>query len=180
MPQALNRIPAGLLSLLQIKSTGRNPDLLADDMRPTLDMLNFYSAGIGARIEESFELAFDPSNLNTSIAIVTVPSDEIWIVRNVTSTARVTTAGGGERANFATLLQNIQATENVVLAAMPVGNNLSTWADTLATTDGCHANFSVGLFVPPGGQIVTTCRGFSGGVARYTVGTRVLYYPLAV
>ena len=180
MPQPLNRVPAGLLSFFQIKSTGRNPDQLSDEVRPVLNMVDFYSAGIGARIEESFELGFDPTNLNTSIAVVTVPSDEFWIVRNVSQTARVTTAGAGERAAFAILLQNIQATENVVLASMPPGNNLATWADTLATTQGCHHNFDTGLFVPPGGQIVSTCREFAGGLSRYTVGTRVLYYPVAV
>lgn len=42
MPQLINRVPPGLLSLLGIKSLGQNPSLLADQVAPILELGNFY------------------------------------------------------------------------------------------------------------------------------------------
>lgn len=45
MPQLINRVPPGLLSLLGIQSTGRNPVLLADDLQAVLDLTQSYFIG---------------------------------------------------------------------------------------------------------------------------------------
>ena len=180
MPQDLNRVPAGLLDLLQIKSVGQNVRLLNDQASLILEMLPFYATAIGLRIAEEFESNVNFAlNLNTSKAVVNVPSDEIWMVKNVTSTIVTTTAGAGDKASFDTVIQRIQATENIVLATSPPLGFGVTAGVVDATVSG-HANFETPFFAPPGSQIVTTPRNFTGGVAVYTVGTRVAYYPLAV
>lgn len=46
MPTQVNRVPPGLLSLLDIKSLGQNPSLLADEISPTLEMGDFYTNAI--------------------------------------------------------------------------------------------------------------------------------------
>lgn len=46
MPQLINRIPPGLLSLLGIKGTGLNPVLLADELRPIIDTTQAYYAAV--------------------------------------------------------------------------------------------------------------------------------------
>ena len=42
MPSLINRVPPGLLSLLDIKALGQNPSVLADVVTPTLELLQFY------------------------------------------------------------------------------------------------------------------------------------------
>lgn len=42
MPSLINRVPPGLLSLLDIKALGENPSTLADVVQPTIDLLDFY------------------------------------------------------------------------------------------------------------------------------------------
>lgn len=42
MPQLINRVPPGLLSLLDIKALGQNPSVLSDLVQPTIDLSSFY------------------------------------------------------------------------------------------------------------------------------------------
>jgi hypothetical protein len=46
VPQPINRVPPGLLSLLDIKSLGVNPVQLADQMSPVIDLANLYIESI--------------------------------------------------------------------------------------------------------------------------------------
>lgn len=43
MPSLINRVPPGLLSLLDIKALGQNPSLLTDSVQPTIDLSEFYA-----------------------------------------------------------------------------------------------------------------------------------------
>jgi hypothetical protein len=43
MPSQINRVPPGLLSLMDIKALGRNPDLLLDEVRPVFELREFYT-----------------------------------------------------------------------------------------------------------------------------------------
>lgn len=51
MPQQVNRVPPGLISLLGIKGSGQNPQLLADLITPTLDVTQAYLAGFSDRLQ---------------------------------------------------------------------------------------------------------------------------------
>lgn len=44
MPSLVNRVPPGLLSLLDIKSLGQNPTVLSDTITPNIDVLRAYVA----------------------------------------------------------------------------------------------------------------------------------------
>lgn len=43
MPSLINRVPPGLLSLLDIKALGQNPSFLTDSVQPTIDLSDFYA-----------------------------------------------------------------------------------------------------------------------------------------
>ncbi len=48
MPQVINRVPPGLLSLLDIKSMGVNPVQLADLLSPTIELADLYLQAIAS------------------------------------------------------------------------------------------------------------------------------------
>lgn len=99
----INRLPRGLLSFFGIKSAGRNPQVLTEELLPTLDLQNWYDEGA------MVEAQVDPIVFNTNpvggslIAPVSVspvgtlpptlicPQNEVWKVK----------VGSGVRWRFA-------------------------------------------------------------------------------
>ncbi len=87
----IERVPSGLLDYLKLRSQGRNPDDLLDNVRATLEQELFYDL-------ERHESAEEPINMTSGqIEFIEVPADEIWkllavgFVRNPT--------GGGASLN---------------------------------------------------------------------------------
>lgn len=86
MPQQINRVPPGLLSLLGIKSVGQNPALLSELLQPTVELLDLYTE---AAIES---VTATVGNVNTTGSWNFVTSGtrmrpnpgELWIVRRMT------------------------------------------------------------------------------------------------
>ncbi|MCP4204909.1 MAG: hypothetical protein GY769_23620, partial [bacterium] len=79
----------GLLQLLQLKSGGANPQSLLADVRPSIDLTDFWAFQlIGAPIlnNESVAAAGTTSDLN-------ILNPEIWIVYALSATLQLTTAG---------------------------------------------------------------------------------------
>jgi len=78
MPSLINRVPPGLLSLLGIKAMGENPVVTTDELRPTIELLNFYVGPNSTRLNGS------TGNITgTGLFQVTAlapPTGEIWLV----------------------------------------------------------------------------------------------------
>ena len=83
MPQSLNRIPAGLLSLLQIKSLGRNPSALSDFVQPTLEMSESYFTTLSLRFARASTAGVASADQGTRISLIEVPENEIWIPKTL-------------------------------------------------------------------------------------------------
>lgn len=73
MSSLIQGLPTGLLDLLGIKSTGRNPRLLLDEVRPVVDIFSLYSGNRLEPIATSAALAAVGDG-----ATITVPAGEAW------------------------------------------------------------------------------------------------------
>jgi len=68
----INRQPSGLLDFLQVQAGGRNPDDLAQTVRPVVDIEPFYWPDRLRGFNESFSLT------SGQIEAVTVPAGQVW------------------------------------------------------------------------------------------------------
>lgn len=159
MPSLINRVPPGLLSLLDIKALGQNPSLLSDTVQPTLDVLNFYARSYG-------QLVTDFSNIPAAVGFLPVTAfdagpGEIVICAGVCIIADATLAAGttvrwrgvvadaatgrlvstvGERVNAAAGEQLSSGTDELVI--VPTGNRLGVMVEQLTLGTGPRARIS--------------------------------------
>lgn len=88
MPQPIQRNPYGLLSLLDSKAGGQNPNAILDELRPTVDLTDFLA--VQTRFSVNGAIAAPALGLNIAPVTLTEPdAGEIWIMRAITA---VTTA----------------------------------------------------------------------------------------
>lgn len=81
-PGTLQPAPPGLLSALQLKQRGQNPDRLADSVVPTIDLTHWYLAD-SPSVQEATILGTSGAVYATTVNTgLTVPDDEIWWVRS--------------------------------------------------------------------------------------------------
>jgi len=86
-PGTLNRIPDPLLSLLELKQRGANPDTLSDTVVPTIDVTRMYNAARPSCFAGTVDLLSGEiyaSPLAFNVAQVVVPDNEIWWLRTFT------------------------------------------------------------------------------------------------
>lgn len=123
MAQYLQKGPDGLLGALDLKTTGKNPNEFPNSLQAVLECRQFYLLRNRRVIAASGAFA----TINTMIASITVPQDEVWHVnslqlfgqRNVADIAlnievyltlrRNSGAAGG--AVFATRMEPVAATD---------------------------------------------------------------------
>jgi len=86
-PGTLNRIPDPLLSLLELKQRGANPDTLSDTVVPTIDVTRMYNAARPSCFAGTLDLLSDTryaSPLAFNVTQVVVPDNELWWLRTFT------------------------------------------------------------------------------------------------
>lgn len=84
-PGVLNRIPPALLSMLELKQRGANPDTLSDTVVPTIDLSHWYNADRPSSLVGSTDLLSAQVYANVlgfNVTQVVVPQDELWWVRS--------------------------------------------------------------------------------------------------
>lgn len=82
MAAPLNRIPRGLLDFFGIKSGGRNPQVLTEQLLPTYELNDWYNEAAATEFQASLPLIV--ANTNSGFSTFTgldVPPDQVWIVR---------------------------------------------------------------------------------------------------
>lgn len=82
MPQLINRVPPGLLSLLDIKSLGLNPVLLSDELGGTIELGGLYIAAIAQEQIGQTAAVAAPGAVSTTFSGSTFrpPPGELWVV----------------------------------------------------------------------------------------------------
>jgi len=133
MPGPINRIPQGLLSLLDVKALGRNPSLLSDQVIGTLDLFPQYEL-------QSREVVIGQTNplatgvvgfyVDTSSPERTrVPEGEVWYVSNVTyqSLAALNITANSLAATAALQRRALIGAELLINESQPFREFLNTW-----------------------------------------------------
>lgn len=112
----ISRLPTGLQSLLQSKNFGRNPDQLLQEVRPTLDLEQFWQAYVfHSRTSGETNL----NNGQEAFFTFTVPAGEYWLVTSVGIVTRVTAGGNvGDGASFSAAIDDVVNSDSPVV---PVG-----------------------------------------------------------
>jgi len=89
MNTPINRLPQGLLDFLGIRSGGRNPQQLTEQLLPTMDLSDWYKQNASREVQvTATSLVADTSagffSLTVAGAVFEVPNNEIWIMRRGT------------------------------------------------------------------------------------------------
>lgn len=101
MPQLINRVPPGLLSLLDIKSLGQNPIALADQLSPVLELASLYFESIAGRVTGSTPAVntVGQSEFTGAGTRLRPNPGELWIIRRV-AVRPLAALGAGTTYNF--------------------------------------------------------------------------------
>lgn len=75
---AINRVPRGLLPLLDAKTMGQTPPDLASVVQPTLELFELYAADIPFEVTAATDTSTPVAG--GLLAPVTVPAGEVWLV----------------------------------------------------------------------------------------------------
>jgi len=92
----------GLLSALQLKQKGKNPDTLSDTVVPMLDLTHWYNADV-VKVESARRL-LDPTQKYSGLTEMTapgalvVPDNEIWWLRSAVAHIFLEEGDGGSGA----------------------------------------------------------------------------------
>jgi len=84
-PGVLNRIPPALLSMLELKQRGANPDTLSDTVVPVIDLSHWYGADTPTCYAGSLDLLSAEVYANPllfNVSQIVVPQDELWWLRS--------------------------------------------------------------------------------------------------
>ena len=158
---AIFRAPTGLQDFLGTKSVGRNPDQLLQQVRPVVDLSQFWLQG--AQWTEQSETSGTLAAPGVVGGALTVPFGHVWIPVmgvTVTSSLGVTDAG---RARPAIIGQNA-----ILLGVAPVGNSSSSTINQSELS--CCWDFTGRIVLVPAG-----CRlgAYAEQVTAVTTGVQV-------
>jgi len=123
----INRVPAGLLSLLGIRAGGVNPASLSETVQSVIDLTDLYLAGYAERIIAVANIAA----VGSFVPVPSVPENEFWIVREYGIVSPTLTAGQALLVT-PTYVHSIAG----VLRHFPVGNpsNLGAAGDVVTAS----------------------------------------------
>jgi len=124
----MNRVPRGLLSLIDSRTQGKNPDVFGDVVQPTFDMFNMLAMSKGFETVSATTLAVPV--ISTGLGRVTVPAGEVWIVRlaDASATAQDATFSARIALNY----QDSSSSVTVALFETTLANLLLVGASTSA------------------------------------------------
>ena len=92
---SVNRIPRGFLDLVGAQTQGKNPPLFSDGLSPTVDMTPLYLAQTLGTHKEIFSHTIAGEQRAT-----VVPSDEVWWLLSLSTSAFASTANEHEQWAF--------------------------------------------------------------------------------
>lgn len=159
MPQPINRVPPGLLSLLGIKSLGMNPAQLADELRGILDLTQLYTEAANETIfgtTPAVNAVGQFEFTNTGTRAKPNPG-ELWVVRRV---AVAPTAALGAGTTYNVQLCTIHSTYGQVTGM--IGQPISA---TVGASPATGSTEGVPFLVSANTSIALWCNSLTLGVA---------------
>lgn len=149
----INRVPKGLLSLLDSQTQGKNPDTMSDTVSPVYDM------GPSWLLSKGYEIVTFSSAPVVAVGGYaqgfTVPDGELWAVYQVT-TRVVNLDAFDSHARCSVGFQLNGSTPYIALAKLgPEGVQLASWACIPPTeTNTAMISFPVPFFAPAGSSFL--------------------------
>ncbi len=84
MTQLINRVPRGLLGILDSKAAGQNPSLLLDEVQGGVDLTELYALNTRATVSQASTLT--GLGLTAGVyANLIVPDGELWLLKGLTA-----------------------------------------------------------------------------------------------
>lgn len=168
MPGEVQRLPWGLLGFFDIKTMGRYPNVLSDQLVVVLDELwNLNDANYGLVIVSS-----NPSaavGFDTTPAL-TVPQQELW---RVSALSIVVTTGVGESIVFSPSVRQPNDPAAIIAFGGPVSQAASLVRNySISTMPG------IPRWLPPGASIGNDTQEVVGGSVDVSYRLRYLRFPL--
>lgn len=120
----INRIPRGLLSLLDSQTQGQNPDSMGDVIAPVTDLGDLLASAKGTSTEQN--TASNVLVISAGQAPIVVPQGEIWLVR--LATAQVFSLESGLNAACNLAFQASTTQSRLILSSVNVTNVANTGA----------------------------------------------------
>lgn len=134
---AINRVPAGLLGLLDIKSMGATPNRIEQRIRPIVDLQRFWSAQ-GRQFKFNTPGTVSVNNVGIFISNeLVVPPGKAWLVES--HMAFASTLGAGAQLAFAA---TIFGPNNQYIMAAPLTNTYAVGNQPMSSL-----NFDGNIFV---------------------------------
>lgn len=159
MPTQINKVPNGLLSLLDLKQLGKNPGFLSDQVIPSIDVLAAYGS-YDLRMLNDVGGASAPFG-----TVITVPTGEVWVP--VTMSMQFSVPNAGEFAHIRLELEDIPL-DGIGSGANPklvLADNDSDYlaylagapATGVADLYGVNYTWDKHVFLPSGTQLTWRC-----------------------
>ncbi len=167
LPAIINRVPPGLLNLLGLKQTGRNPSSMAEFVQPIMELRDWYFA---ASQQVTTGSAVPANSAFQAVTIpITVPQDETWYVLQLSALLT------RDAAAVATLTAWLQYNW---------GGGPAVRASSVAESSRVGARITMegprGLFLPPGTTFSMLIDASAAIGAAAAVNCTLLYVPLKV
>jgi hypothetical protein len=172
---AINRVPAGLLSLLDGQNLGDNPGEIADVISPTIDLWHFFLASKGLEQVVAQEV-IGPASPAGPYAVLTVPVGELWVIEITQFLYQ--SAAAGSIAGYPAIRPAIglgwcPCVDGVLTGTLPMG--------VLPVQNVRAGRLPNELLLPSGGQIATyalDCATLAAGIT--TLSTIALIQRLRI
>jgi len=165
MATPINRPPVGFNELLQLQTKGQNPNMLSDQIVPTIDYENFIRNNIELRVK-NVQFTFSDADNGTEVASFAVPDGDLWVVVNVSMHSTTNSAAAFRMALTMKTIGN-PGSETYFASEQYDGSplaNVAVW----------H-NFSPYLWFPSGNSFGVFCN--DGGSATVRNGRlRIMHY----
>lgn len=136
----INRVPQGLLGLLDLKTQGDNPAELAGFVQSVIDLRDFYGLQTRATISQASTL----TALGVTAGVFTnlvVPQGECWLVSSLSATLSAPPLGVA--ATFAMQVGYVTGDTGRF-------TGLGNYSATIATGADCCSNYDGGILLLPG------------------------------
>lgn len=151
MPSAINRVPPALLSLLDIKAGGQNPQLLADQIAPTLELLDLYLGGIATHQNGNTTAAVAAPGITAIQVVLPAPGELLVVTRGTAAPTAV--LGAATTIRYRLGIYDVANSEMVYAGPSTSG----------ATGERPLANLCDGpVIVGPGQALAVFCEQFAG------------------
>lgn len=153
MPQLINRVPRGLLGLLDSKAAGQNPALLLDEVQGGVELTDLYALNTRGTVSQASSLTAAGVTAGIFTSLI-VPDGEIWLVKAVTAHLSAPPLGAAA---------TLQIKAGFITSESARFNGLTELSPSIATGGDVCVAWSGSIWLMPGDQPQVYATVFTGG-----------------